>query len=207
MKKNKSTKNWLNKQKKDPYFKQSKASGYRSRSALKLIEMDKKFNFLKKNISLLDLGSSPGGWSQVASKKVFHGKILAIDIIPMNQIPNVDFICGDFCSKEIREKIIKYFDTNKTDVVLSDMAANTTGNKNLDSFRTGQLCLNAMDLAKDILKKDGVFVSKIFMGSIFSEINNMAKKHFKKVTNYKPLSSKKESKEIYILCKDILSIK
>ena len=205
MKKNKISKNWLIKQNRDPYFKQSKILGYRSRSAFKLIEMNNKFSFLRKNTSLLDLGSSPGGWSQVARKETSKGKILAVDIKTMEKIDNVDFINGDFRNKEIHDKIISFFN-NDLDVVLSDMSGNTSGNKNMDSFRTGELCLKAMYLAKEILSDDGVFLSKIFMGSIFPEINNMAKKYFKKVIKYKPLSSKKESKEIYIYCKGVLKI-
>ena len=205
MKKNKISKNWLIKQNKDSFFRQSKIQGYRSRSAFKLMEMNKKFKFLKKNSSLLDLGSSPGGWSQVARKEMVKGKILAVDVIPMKKINNVDFINGDFCDVNICKKITLYFN-NKIDVVLSDMATNTSGNKTLDSHRTGELCINAMNLAKKILVSDGVFLSKIFMGSIFKEINEKAKNSFKDVVRYKPLSSKKESKEIYIICKGILKI-
>ena len=205
MKKKKISKNWLIKRNKDLYFRQSKIYGYRSRSAFKLIEMNNKFKFLRKSTSLLDLGSSPGGWSQVASKEISIGKILAVDIKPMEKIDNVDFINGDFYEKGIYEKIINYFNNN-LDVVLSDMAVNTSGNKTLDSYRTGELCLNAMSLATKILVKDGVFLSKIFMGSIYNEINEKAKNCFKKVVKYKPLSSKKESKEIYIFCKGVLKI-
>ena len=205
MKKNKISKNWLSRQHKDPFFRQSKIQGYRSRSAFKLIEMNKKFRFIKKNSSLLDLGSCPGGWSQVARKEIIKGKILAVDVRPMEKINNVDFINGDFCDVHICEKIMLYFN-NKIDVVLSDMAVNTSGNKSLDSYRTGELCLNAMELAKNILSPDGVFLSKIFMGSIFAEINAKAKKSFRNVVKYKPLSSKKESKEIYIFCKDVLNV-
>ena len=206
MKKNKISKNWIIKQHRDPFFKQSKIQGYRSRSAFKLIEMNKKFKFLKKNLSLLDLGSYPGGWSQVASEEIIKGKILAVDIKHMEKIKNVDFINGDFYKSEIRGEIIRYFNNKKADVVLSDMAENTTGNKTLDSYRTGDLCLNAMNLATKILTKDGAFLSKVFMGSIYKEINEKAKNCFNKVINYKPLSSKKESKEIYIFCKGILKI-
>ena len=205
MKKNKISKNWLTKRRKDKYFIDSKIQGYRSRSAFKLIEMNNKFNFFKKKTLLLDLGSSPGGWSQVAEKEIVNGKILAIDIKPMEKINNVDFIQGDFLSDDINKKIQLYFNS-KIDVVLSDMAANTSGNKNLDSYKTGELCLKAMHLSTKILSSDGVFLSKIFMGSIFQEINDKAKKSFKKIVKFKPLSSKKESKEIYIYCKGILKI-
>ena len=205
MKKNKISKNWLAKQKKDLYFKQSKIQGYSSRAAFKLIEMDKKFKFLKKNTNLLDLGSSPGGWSQVAKKKILNGKILAVDLQLMKKISGVDFIQGDFEDIKINNKILSYF-AKKADVVLSDMAANTTGNKDMDSFRTGDLCLKAMDLSSKILSINGIFLSKIFMGSVFSEINKKANKLFSKVVKYKPISSKSESKEIYIFCKGILKM-
>ena len=145
MKKNKISKNWLIKQNKDPFFRQSKIQGYRSRSAFKLIEMNKKFKFIKKNSLLLDLGSCPGGWSQVARKEIIKGKILAVDVRPMEKINNVDFIKGDFRESEIYAKIMIYFNS-KVDVVLSDATENTTGNKNLDSYRTGELCINAMNL-------------------------------------------------------------
>ena len=203
MKKNKTSKNWLNKQRKDLFFRQSKIQGYRSRSAFKLMEMNKKFKFINKNSLILDLGSCPGGWSQVLSKEVIKGKILAIDIKNMEKINNVDFIEGNFLDEFIQKKIMVYFN-GYVNVVLSDMAANTSGNKELDSFKTGELCIKAMDLAKKILSKNGVFLSKVFMGSIFSEIKEKAKMSFKNVVIYKPLSSKKESKEIYIYCKGVL---
>ena len=202
MKKNKISKDWLNKRRKDLFFRESKVLGYRSRSAFKLIEMDKKFKFLNKDSYLLDLGSAPGGWSQVAAKKITRGKILAIDIKPMDKINNVKFMEGDLLDTEIYNKINTHFE-KKVDIVLSDMAANTSGNKNLDSYRTGELCLKAMDLAQKILDKNGVFLSKLFMGSIFIEILQEANKNFNKVIKYKPISSKKESKEIYIYCKGI----
>ena len=205
MKKNKSSKNWLNKQNKDYFFKQSKILGYRSRSAFKLIEMNNKFKFLKKNLMLLDLGCAPGGWSQVGRKEIKKGKILGVDIKTVEKIQDVKFLKGDFNEKSIYDEIALYFGS-EIDVVLSDMSINTTGNKSLDSYRTGQLCLNAIKLAKKILCKEGVFLSKIFMGEIFEEIDKSAKKHFKEVIKYKPKSSKKESKEIYIFCKGLLKV-
>ena len=200
MKKNKISKNWIIKQHRDPFFKQSKIQGYRSRSAFKLIEMNKKFKFLKKETYLLDLGCSPGGWAQVATKIISKGEILSVDIKSMDNIHNVNFLKGDLLDNEICEKISNYFE-KKFDVVISDIAANTTGNRNLDSFRTGELCLIAMDLAKKVLNKEGVFLSKVFMGSVFDEINKKARECFKNVIKYKPTSSKKESKELYIYCK------
>ena len=203
MKKNRISKSWLIEQRRDYFVRQSKIQGYRSRSAFKLIDMNKKFNFIKSNTYLLDLGSTPGGWTQVAAKIITKGKILAVDVKQMEKQENATFLFGDINDSKTQEKIVRYFD-RKIDVVISDMASNTSGNKNLDSYRTGELCLNAMDFAKKILIQDGVFLSKLFMGSIFQEIKKKAEKCFKKVVIYKPLSSKKESKEIYIYCKYIL---
>ncbi len=205
MKKNKAQKNWLNKRRKDIFFNQSKILGYRSRSAFKLIEMNEKFKFLNKNTNVLDLGSSPGGWSQVLKNKISTGTIVAVDIKPMQKIDKVIFLQEDLKNPFIHEEIISYFN-KKIDLVISDIAANTTGNKNLDSYRTGELCLKSMDLAKKVLHQEGIFLSKIFMGSIFEEIHEKANKYFKKVIKYKPKSSKKESKEIYIYCKGILKV-
>ncbi len=203
MKKNRISKSWLIEQRRDYFVRQSKIQGYRSRSAFKLIDMNKKFNFIKSNTYLLDLGSTPGGWTQVATKIITKGKILAVDVKQMEKQGNATFLFGDINDSKIQEKIVRYFD-RKIDVVISDMALNTSGNKNLDSYRTGELCLNAIAFAKKILIQDGVFLSKLFMGSIFQEIKKKAEKCFKKVVIYKPLSSKKESKEIYIYCKYIL---
>ena len=203
MKKNRISKSWLIEQRRDYFVRQSKIQGYRSRSAFKLIDMNKKFNFIKSNTYLLDLGSTPGGWTQVATKIITKGKVLAVDVKQMEKQGNATFLFGDINDSKIQEKIVRYFD-RKIDVVISDMALNTSGNKNLDSYRTGELCLNAIAFAKKILIQDGVFLSKLFMGSIFQEIKKKAEKCFKKVAIYKPLSSKKESKEIYIYCKYIL---
>ena len=205
MKRKKTSKNWINKNNKEYFFKQSKLFGYRSRSAFKLIEMNKKFKFLKKKITLLDLGSAPGGWSQVAIKESPNANILAVDIKDMEKINGVTFLKGDLCSIDIYKKIRNFYGC-KIDAVISDMAANTTGNKSLDTYRTGDLCMSAMELSVKLLSKDGVFLSKLFMGSIFEEINKKAKGYFKNVIKYKPISSKKESKEIYIYCKGVLNI-
>ena len=203
MKKNKISKNWIIKQHRDLYFKKSKIEGYRSRSAYKLLEMEKKFNFFKKKMSLIDLGSCPGGWSQVSRKKIIEGKVLAIDIKKMEEIPKVDFLKSDLRSEEIYNEILRIFSMQKVDAVISDIAANTSGNKDLDSIQTGELCLNAMNLALRVLNKNGVFLSKLFMGISYNEININAKKNFKKVAIFKPKSSRKESREVYIYCKDL----
>ena len=199
-----SSKKWIARNIDDIYVKQKKIQGFRSRSAFKLLEIDKKFKLLNNSSYILDLGSSPGSWSQILAKKIKNGKILASDIMPMEKIDNVHFILGDFLNETIQEKIFKHFDC-KIDTIISDMAANTTGSKDLDSLRTSELCLNAMEFSKNILNKNGVFLSKFFMGSSFSEIRKKAKIYFKKVVFYKPNSSRKESRELYIFCKNIIN--
>ena len=198
-KRSKKSKNWKIKQNRDQFFKKSKVLGYRSRASFKLIELNKKFNFLRKKIFLLDLGSYPGGWSQVASKIIILGKILSIDIKKMEPVENVSFMKWDIFEKDIDKKILNFF-KRKIDVVISDMAADTTGNKSLDSIRTNQLCSEAINLSTKILKPKGVLVTKLFMGDDFIEVKNLAKRTFKSVNFFKPKSSRSESKETYLHC-------
>ena len=200
MKKNKISKNWINKQRRDIYIRQSKIEGYRARSIYKLKEIDEKFKILKQAKQVVDLGAAPGSWSQYLAKNIKNGKILSIDLIKFEPIKNTYQIIGDFTDEKFKTQIKKYFN-NKIDVVVSDMAVNTTGNKNLDSIVTGELCLEAMKFAVDTLNQNGKFVSKIFMGSSFNEIVADSKKLFKEIKVYKPLSSRKDSKESFIICK------
>ena len=202
MKKNKISKNWINRQRRDIYVRQSKVDGYRSRSAYKLQEIDEKFKILKNGISLIDLGAAPGGWSQYAAKKVKSGKILSIDLKKMENIDNTVQITGNFTETNFQAQIKEHF-KYKVDVVVSDMAVNTTGNKRVDSISTGELCKEAIFFAKDMLNKDGKFVSKIFMGSTFNEVVSVANNIFKKVSVFKPKSSRKDSKENFIICKNL----
>ena len=198
-KKKKKSNTWKIKQHRDQFFKKSKTLGYRSRASFKLIEIDKKFKFLKNNTNLLDLGASPGGWSQVASRIITSGKILSIDIQEMEPIKNVRFLKRDILVNQTKTEIMNYFDSS-LDVIISDMAANTTGNKSLDSIRTNQLCAEVINFSKSTLKPKGVLVSKIFMGEDFIEVKNLAKSVFEKVNFFKPESSRKESKETYLHC-------
>ena len=199
-KKLKKSNTWKIKQHRDQFFKKSKSLGYRSRASFKLIELNKKFKFIKKNTNLLDLGSCPGGWSQIASKLISNGKILAIDIKKMEPVANIKFLNCDIFDKNTKNQIVDYF-KGDLDVIISDMAADTTGNKSLDSIRTNQLCSEAIDFSTKILKKNGVFVSKLFMGDDFLEVKNFAKLTFKEVNFFKPESSRNESKETYLHCK------
>ena len=199
MKKNRSSKSWIIKQHRDQFYKKSKILGYRSRSAFKLLEINKKFKFLKKNINLLDLGSSPGGWSQVVSQIIKSGKIIALDKKKMDKVKNVTFLNKDFLLPETKEKILQEF-PKKVDVVISDMAADTTGNKSLDCIRTNLLCSEVINFTTEILNNKGILLSKLFMGEDFLEVKELAKSRFKKVQFFKPKASRNESKETYLHC-------
>ena len=157
----------------DHFFKKAKNKGYRSRSAFKLIELNKKFKFLKNRINLLDLGSSPGGWSQVVKENVKYGKILGIDKKETEKILGIKFLIGDFLDDNAKINKSNYFQS-KIDVIISDMAPNTTGNKSLDCMRTNHLCLEILNFAMKMLSKKGVVISKLFMGEEFEEIKHMA---------------------------------
>ena len=200
MKKNRISKNWINKQKRDIYVRRSHIDGYRARSVYKLIEIEEKFNIFKNGISVIDLGASPGSWSQYVAKKVKSGRLVSIDLKAMEEIENSIQIKGDFTEIETKEKIKSHFKSN-IDVVLSDMAVNTTGIKDIDAIYTGELCKEAMFFSKDILVQQGRFVAKIFLGTSFNEIVALAKTIFKEVKVFKPKSSRKESKESFIICK------
>ena len=196
-KKKKKSNTWKIKQHRDQFFKKSKILGYRSRSAFKLIELNKKYKFIKKNSKLLDIGAYPGGWAQVTSKIITTGKILSLDIKKMDELKNVSFLQTDFLEEKTQDKIFNFF-KDKLDVVISDMAANTTGNKSLDSIRTNQLCAEVVRFSTKILKPNGVLVSKLFMGDDFVEVKELAKSRFKKVEFFKPEASRNESKETYL---------
>ena len=202
MKKNRISKNWINKQRRDIYVRRSKVDGYRSRAAYKLIEIDEKFRIFKNGNSVIDLGAAPGSWSQYLSRKIKNNKIVSIDLIEMKEIDKVHQILGDFTEEKNQSKIKDFFKSN-VDVVLSDMAVNTTGNKNIDSVHTSELCMEAMLFSKKVLNNDGKFISKIFMGSTFNEIVAEAKLIFKEVKVFKPKSSRKNSKESFIICKNL----
>ena len=202
MKKNKISKTWINKQRRDIYVRKSKLEGYRSRAIYKLKEIDDKFKIIRNGIKIVDLGSAPGSWSQYLSEKSKNSKILSIDLKNIEKIHHVTHLIGDFLDEK-NQTIISNFFKDKLDLIVSDMAVNTTGNKNLDAISTGELCINAMEFSVRNLKKDGSFVSKIFMGSTFNEIVENCKKNFKEVKVYKPPSSRKDSKESFIICKKI----
>ena len=202
MKKNKISKSWVIRQRRDKYVRQSKLEGYRSRAVYKLKELDEKFKIIKNNLNILDVGSAPGSWTQYLSEKSKGSKIMSIDLKEVEKIEEVHHVVGDFLDNKNQKIITDYF-PKKIDLVVSDMAVNTTGNKNLDSIQTGELSLTAMDFAVSMLRPKGIFLSKIFMGSTFNEIVENAKKNFKESKIFKPPSSRKDSKESFIICKNL----
>ena len=202
MKKNKISKSWVIRQRRDKYVRQSKLEGYRSRAVYKLKELDEKFKIIKNNLYILDIGSAPGSWTQYLSEKSKGSKIMSIDLKEVDKIQDVYHVVGDFLDNKNQKIITDYF-PKKIDLVVSDMAVNTTGNKNLDSIQTGELSLTAMHFAIGMLRPKGIFLSKIFMGSTFNEIVENAKKNFKESKIFKPPSSRKDSKESFIICKNL----
>ena len=202
MKKNKISKNWVNKQKRDIHVRQSKIEGYRARSVYKLIEIDEKFKIFRGGMNVIDIGAAPGSWSQYTSKVVKNGKIISIDLKEMVKIKNTIQIRGDFTEADVQNQIKAYLN-KEADVVMSDMAVNTTGIKNVDSIQTGELCKEAMIFSKNVMSNKGFFISKIFMGSSFNEIIALGKKIFKEVKVFKPKSSRKDSKESFVICKNL----
>jgi 23S rRNA (uridine2552-2'-O)-methyltransferase len=198
-----SSKNWIARQFSDPYTKLAKQKGYRSRSAFKLIEINDKFRFLKNNLNILDLGSAPGGWSQVCAEINKNGKNLSIDILNMKTIDNIFFYKKDFNDSDFLDFINDFFKQNKVDIVLSDMAVNTTGNKDLDAIKTNAIALDVINLSKLILKKKSSLLVKIFSGKDENLLIKNAKELFKDIERIKPDSSRKESREMYLLCTDL----
>ena len=202
MKKNKFSKNWIIKQKRDIYIKKSKLEGYRSRAVYKLQEINDKFNIIKNNISVVDLGAAPGSWSQYLLRNFNNLKVISIDLKDIEPITNLFHIKGDFTEERQQMTIQDYFG-KKIDLIISDMAVNTTGNKSVDSLVTGELCIEAMNFSIKLLDQKGSFISKLFMGSSFNEIVALGKKSFKNIDIYKPPSSRKDSKESFIICRNL----
>ena len=202
MKKNKISKNWINKQRRDIYVRQSKIEGYRARSVYKLIEINEKFKIFKSGMTVVDIGAAPGSWSQYVSRIMKNGKIVSIDLKEMENIKNSFHIKGDFTEPIIQRKIKNHLN-KQADVIMSDMAVNTTGIKSIDSIQTGELCKEAINFSTEIISPNGFFISKIFMGGSFNEIVAAGKKIFKELKVFKPQSSRKDSKESFIICKNL----
>ncbi len=194
-----SSRNWLNRQLNDQYVIKAKQEGYRSRAAFKILEIQNKYKIINKHSIVIDLGAAPGGWSQVIAHMC--KKIIAVDLLPMASIPNVDFIQGNFLDKNCLEQIKEKLNNNKVDVILSDMAPNTCGIKTVDHLRIIDILEHVYEFAKLVLNVNGSLVAKVFQGGAFNEISNEIKQNFKQVCNFKPESSRKQSTELYIICK------
>ncbi len=193
------SKDWLNRQKKDYFVKKAKKQGYLSRAAYKLIEIDNKFNFLKKSERIFEFGASPGGWSQVALELNPNIKITALDVLELKiNHPNVKFYKEDFL-KFNYDKIEKKFD-----LILSDIAPNTTGHQSTDHLRISSMLFDIIDLLDKIIIKKGVFITKIWKGSEEKNLIKILKKKFKEVSYFKPKSSRKDSVEIFVIAKNFI---
>jgi len=191
-----SSRTWLQRQLNDPYVAAARSSGYRSRAAFKLVELDQKFRFLKKGARVLDLGAAPGGWSQVAAAK--GATVVAADVLEMEQIPGVTFFQADLTDPDV-PAILKQALDGEADIVLTDMAAPTTGHRATDHIRTIALAEIALDVALDVLKPGGTFVAKVFQGGSSSDLLARLKKAFREVKHVKPPASRQESVELYVV--------
>jgi 23S rRNA (uridine2552-2'-O)-methyltransferase len=190
---------WLARQLNDPYVREAKAKGYRSRAAFKLIELDSKFHFLRKGAVVLDLGAAPGGWSQVAAERIApSGRVVAIDLLDIAPIAGVEILQGDLRESETVERL-ETVSGCKADVVLSDMAAPTTGHRATDHLRTIALFEAALDTAEQVLKPGGTFVGKVFQGGAAGDLLTRIRKHFRTVKHVKPPASRAESVELYLV--------
>jgi len=197
-----SSKLWLERQLNDPYVAQARREGLRSRAAYKLIEIDDKYHFLKPGMSVVDLGAAPGGWSQIAAKRVGaadgRGKVVAIDLLEMSEIPGVSFAQLDFLSGDAPGKLLAMMG-GRADVVLSDMAANTTGHRKTDQLRILGLVEGAAAFASDVLNPGGTFLAKVFQSGADAELLGQLKRDFASVRHVKPASSRQDSSERYLL--------
>jgi 23S rRNA (uridine2552-2'-O)-methyltransferase len=197
-----SSKLWLERQLNDPYVAKAKAEGYRSRAAFKLIEIDDKYRFLKSGLTVVDLGAAPGGWSQIAAKRVGaadgKGKVVAIDLLEMPEIPGVTFAQLDFLAEDAPEKLIAMMG-GRADVVLSDMAANTTGHRKTDQLRMVGLVETAAAFAAEVLNPRGTFIAKVFQSGADAQLLAQLKRYFASVRHVKPASSRQDSSERYVL--------
>ena len=203
MARTKSSAGWLLRHVSDPYVKQAQKDGYRARSAYKLIELNEKDRLIRPGMRILDLGSAPGGWSQVAGKLVgARGRVLATDILPMDALPNVDFIQGDFTEDVIVQQLLDWLGGAKFDLIISDIAPNTTGIDSADAAKSIYLLELALDVARKTLKSHADFIAKMFQGSGSDQFLKELRTHFEKVMVRKPAASRKESREVYVVAKD-----
>src|SRR5690554_3005619 len=202
MSRSKSSQRWLDEHVDDHYVKEAQKYGYRTRASFKLLEIHKKDGLFKPGMSVIDLGAAPGGWSQVAAELMgSHGRIIASDILPMDALPDVQFIQGDFTEDSVLEAILNALDNSPVDLVMSDMAPNMSGMKDIDQPRSMYLVELAVDLAKQVLKPGGNFLTKVFQGEGFESLHSDLQQNFNKVITRKPAASRPRSRETYLLAK------
>lgn len=208
MKKSKSSQRWLQEHFSDPFVKKAQAAGFRARSAYKLIEIQNKFKFIKANMLVVDLGAAPGGWSEYAARLVKpHGKVYALDILPMAPLEGVEIIEGDFSKNEVVADFLQVVGKDKIDVVLSDMAPNMSGLTAVDQARSMNLVETALEFALKVLRPNGVFLTKIFQGEGFDAFLKLLRTTFKEVKVIKPEASRARSKEVYLFARELRSPK
>lgn len=193
---------WLKEHVDDIWVKKAQQDGYRTRASYKLIELDEKDQLFKSGISVLDLGSAPGGWSQVVAERLQgDGVIIASDILPMDPIAGVNFVQGDFTEQNVFDEIMTLVDSRPIDLVISDMAPNISGVSSIDQPRSIYLVELALDMAQQVLKPNGQFVAKVFQGEGFDEYVQQVKESFSKVLIRKPKASRARSREVYVVAK------
>jgi 23S rRNA (uridine2552-2'-O)-methyltransferase len=200
MARSKSSKGWLQEHFDDQYVKQAQKLGYRSRACFKLLEIQEKDRLIKPGNLVIDLGSAPGGWSQVAAELVGHkGRVIASDILPMDSLAGVEFIKGDFTEAVVFEQLLALIDNDCVDLVISDMAPNLSGVKDVDQPQAMYLVELALDMAKQVLKPGGALVAKVFQGEGFDEYYKEVRLVFSRVVTRKPDSSRSRSREVYMV--------
>lgn len=202
MAKNKTSRQWVHDHINDPYVKQAQAQGYRSRAAFKLLQIDERDHLLVPGKVVVDLGSTPGGWSQVVSKKVAPGgRVIALDLLPMEPVPGVHFIQGDFREDEVLEQLVAALEGRPVGLVLSDMAPNLSGIAMTDQARSIHLLELALEFSRQYLKTGGDMLVKVFQGSGFEALRRDMEQLFSSVAVRKPDSSRDRSAEVYLLCR------
>jgi 23S rRNA (uridine2552-2'-O)-methyltransferase len=202
MPRSKSSKQWLKEHFSDVYVKRAQQEGYRCRAVYKLIELDSKDSLLKQGMTVVDLGAAPGGWSEFAVKQVGdNGKVIALDILSIDAIAGVDVIQGDFREQAVLDRLMNLVQDSKIDLVISDMAPNMSGNKEVDIPRAMYLCELALDFAKNVLRSEGALVMKVFHGEGFEPLLKDVRQAFKQVVTRKPKASRPRSREAYLVAK------
>lgn len=198
-----SSQRWMSRHLNDPYVQEAQKKGYRSRAAFKIMEIDDKYKLLKSGQVIVELGAAPGGWSQVVARKIKAGqgnaRLIGIDLLPVEPIEGAVFLVGDFLEKECQEEVLNLAG-GSVDLVLSDMAAGTTGHKSTDHIRTMNLAEAAFLFAKETLKPGGAFVAKVFQGGTDKELLDQLKIYFAQIKHFKPPASRQESPEMYVVC-------